>query len=54
MYVSSLLITAGTTSSFQNTDLDFQLRQREIKSLVIAGLTANACVESTARYAYEL
>jgi nicotinamidase-related amidase len=41
-------------SSFQNTDLDFQLRQRDITNVVIAGLTANACVEATARYAYEL
>jgi len=43
-----------TSSSFQNTDLDFQLHQREITKLVIAGMTTNACVESTARYAYDL
>ncbi|RDW69605.1 putative nicotinamidase-like amidase protein [Coleophoma cylindrospora] len=42
------------SSSFQNTDLDFQLKQREITHLVMAGLTANTCLESTARYAYEL
>lgn len=41
-------------SSFSNTDLDYQLRQREIKNLVFAGLTANTCLESTARHAYEL
>lgn len=41
-------------SSFQNTDLDYLLRQREVTNVVIAGLTANACVESTARYAYDL
>jgi nicotinamidase-related amidase len=28
-------------SSFQNTDLDFQLRQREVTNLVLAGMTAN-------------
>ncbi|KAJ5862773.1 hypothetical protein N7455_006841 [Penicillium solitum] len=40
--------------SFSNTDLDFQLRQREIKRLVFVGLTANTYLESTARHAYEL
>ncbi|PYI14783.1 Isochorismatase hydrolase [Aspergillus japonicus CBS 114.51] len=42
------------SNSFQNTDLDFQLRQREKVHLVLAGLTANTCLESTARHAYEL
>jgi nicotinamidase-related amidase len=41
-------------SSFQNTDLDYQLHQREITNLVLAGMTANTCLEATARYAYEL
>ena len=41
-------------SSFQNTDLDYQLRQRDITNLVLGGLTSNTCLESTARYAYEL
>jgi len=43
-----------SSSSFQNTDLDYQLHQREITDVVIAGLTTNACVEATARYAYDL
>jgi nicotinamidase-related amidase len=42
------------SSSFQSTDLDFQLRQRKIENLVLAGMTANTCLESTSRYAYEL
>jgi len=42
------------SSSFQHTDLDYQLRQRDITHLVFGGLTANTCLESTARYAYEL
>jgi nicotinamidase-related amidase len=42
------------SSSFQSTDLDFQLRQRKIEKLVLAGMTANTCLESTSRYAYEL
>jgi len=33
---------------------DYQLKQRNIENLVLGGLTANTCLESTARYAYEL
>jgi len=43
-----------SSSSFQSTDLDYQLRQKDITHLVLGGLTANTCLESTARYAYEL
>jgi len=43
-----------SSSSFQNTDLNYQLRQREITKVVLAGLTSNHCVEATARYAYDL
>ncbi|KIW90255.1 uncharacterized protein Z519_08899 [Cladophialophora bantiana CBS 173.52] len=42
------------SSSFHNTDLDYQLRQRGIRNLVLAGLVTNTCVEATARYGYEL
>ncbi|KIX97152.1 uncharacterized protein Z520_07266 [Fonsecaea multimorphosa CBS 102226] len=42
------------SSSFQNTDLDYQLRQRGIHNLVLAGMVANTCIEATARYGYEL
>ncbi|KAI0866932.1 Isochorismatase-like protein [Xylaria cubensis] len=42
------------SSSFANTDLDYQLRKRGISKLVFAGVVANTCIESTARYAYEL
>ncbi|TGJ82919.1 hypothetical protein E0Z10_g5869 [Xylaria hypoxylon] len=41
------------SSSFANTDLDYQLRKRGITKVVMAGLVANTCIESTARYAYE-
>lgn len=41
------------SSSFMNTDLDYQLRQRGIRHVVMAGLVANTCLEATARYAYE-
>ncbi|KAF9639967.1 isochorismatase hydrolase [Lasiodiplodia theobromae] len=47
-------VVVTVTSGFANTDLDYQLRQREITHLVIAGMVANTCMESTARYAREL
>ncbi|KAM5344431.1 hypothetical protein ACJ41O_012967 [Fusarium nematophilum] len=42
------------SDSFEHTDLDHQLRQREKTHLVLAGLTANTCLEATARKAFEL
>jgi nicotinamidase-related amidase len=41
-------------SGFANTDLDMQLRQRGISHVVVVGLLANTCIDSTARYAMEL
>jgi len=41
-------------SGFANTDLDQQLRQRGVTHVVVVGLLANTCIESTARYAMEL
>lgn len=41
-------------SSFANTDLEYQLRQHDITHIVLAGLTTNTCVESTARAAREM
>ncbi|MFD2292912.1 cysteine hydrolase family protein [Mariniflexile gromovii] len=43
-----------TASGFANTDLDFLLKKYEINSVVIAGMRANTCIESTCRYAIEL
>jgi nicotinamidase-related amidase len=34
--------------------MDYQLRQRDITNVVMAGMTANTCLESTTRYAYDL
>ncbi|KAJ6088553.1 Isochorismatase-like protein [Penicillium sp. IBT 16267x] len=42
------------SSSFANTDLEFQLWQHDITHLVLAGLTTNTCVETTARAAREI
>jgi nicotinamidase-related amidase len=41
-------------SGFANTDLDFLLKQQGITHVVVTGLLANTCIESTARFAMEL
>jgi nicotinamidase-related amidase len=41
-------------SAFTGTDLDLLLRSRRVRSLVITGVSTNACVESTLRAAFEL
>jgi nicotinamidase-related amidase len=41
-------------SGFANTDLDAQLKQHGIERIILVGLIANSCVESTGRYGMEL
>lgn len=41
-------------SGFANTDLDFLLKQRKIVQVIVIGLLANTCVETTSRFAVEL
>jgi nicotinamidase-related amidase len=41
-------------SGFANTDLDAMLKQHDIEKVIIVGLLANTCIESTARFAMEL
>jgi nicotinamidase-related amidase len=41
-------------SGFANTDLDFQLKQHGISHVVLIGVLANTCLESTGRFAMEL
>jgi nicotinamidase-related amidase len=41
-------------SGFANTDLDSQLKQLGIEKIVLVGMIANTCVESTARLGMEL
>ena len=43
------IVTKHRYSAFLNTDLDLILRSLEILTVVIAGVTTNVCVESTAR-----
>lgn len=41
-------------SGFANTDLDYRLKQRGITHVIVIGLLANTCIETTARFAAEL
>jgi nicotinamidase-related amidase len=41
-------------SGFANTDLDFLLKQKGITHVILIGLIANTCIETTARFAAEL
>ena len=38
-------------SGFANTDLDHQLKQLGIEKIIVIGMLANTCIESTGRYA---
>jgi ureidoacrylate peracid hydrolase len=42
------------SSGFANTDLDLQLKKHGMQKLIVAGLIAHTCVESTVRFAVEL
>lgn len=43
-----------SASGFANTDLDLQLKQRGISHVILVGMLANTCLETTGRYASEL
>ncbi len=43
-----------TASGFANTNLDFLLKQHNIDHVVVVGMRANTCIDTTARYAVEL
>ena len=42
------------SSGFANTDLDLQLKRHGIQRVIVIGLIAHTCVESTVRFAAEL
>jgi nicotinamidase-related amidase len=42
------------SSGFANTDLDVQLKKHGVHQLIVIGLLAHTCVESTVRYGMEL
>jgi len=41
-------------SGFANTDLDLQLKQHGVSHVIMVGLLANTCIETTAKFASEL
>ncbi len=47
------VITKRQWGAFYGTELDLQLRRREITTIVLCGISTNIGVESTARDAYE-
>ena len=47
-----LVITKPRYSGFVGTELDAELRRRGIRTLLMAGIASNVCVESTIRDAY--
>lgn len=44
-----VVVTKRTASAFLSTDLDARLRAAGVGQLVVAGVSTNSCVESTAR-----
>lgn len=42
------------SSGFANTDLDVPLKQRGVPKIVLVGMLANTCVETTAKFGVEL
>jgi nicotinamidase-related amidase len=42
------------SSGFANTDLDLQLKKHGTQQVVVIGLLANTCIDSTVRFAAEL
>jgi nicotinamidase-related amidase len=43
----------GCSSGFANMDLDLQLKKHSIHKLIVVGLIADTCIESTVRFATE-
>jgi nicotinamidase-related amidase len=42
------------SSGFANTDLDLQLKQHGVRRIILIGMIANTCIESTGRFGMEL
>jgi len=51
---TDVIITKQQWGAFYGTDLDLQLRRRNIDTIILCGISTNIGVESTARDAYEL
>jgi nicotinamidase-related amidase len=51
--VGDILITKRQASAFYGTELDLQLRRRQVTGIVLTGVSTSNGVDSTARAAYE-
>jgi len=51
---SESVLRKYASSSFENTDLDAQLKSKGVKELVLCGLQSEFCVSNTARSALQL
>ena len=51
---SNIIIQKTTPDSFYKTDLNAQLRKRNIEHLVITGIQSEVCVDTTCRKAFSL
>ncbi len=49
-----VVVTKQRWGAFHGTDLDLQLRRRDVTQIVLAGIATAIGVESTARAAHEL
>ena len=49
-----ILITKSTWGAFFRTDLDSELKQRDVGTIVLGGVATHIGVEATARQAWEL
>jgi len=52
--VTDTIILKTTNVTFSSTDLEHQLRNLGINTVVIVGVVAHICVENTARIAFDL
>lgn len=50
---NDVVIAKKQWGAFYGTELDLQLRRRGLDTIVLCGISTNAGVESTARFAYE-
>ena len=51
---SPYVVNVPAIRRFANTDLDHQLKEHGIEKIIIIGMLANTCIESTGRFGMEL
>ena len=53
LHTADVMVTKRQWGAFYGTDLDLQLRRRDVRTIVLGGIATSIGVESTARSAYE-